>query len=405
MQLSDLVFFLNHLDQIDLKKCHTNSVEPIDSVVSMILETEVLGDNLKQSIATSAGSFKDSAETFIKSVEILRTKVLEQIAEIEKQYFINSTELYNTGYRNDTPEHIMNRITKLSPLAADTFAQRIKIHTSWQHPGLIFRPAHLDILHEIVALDPMYLVDTHDKLLLPINKQFNDRYRRRVRAYMIDEYSDQPMLQQLPQDQFGLVVAQNFLNFKPLEVITQLISEVYQLLKPGGAFVFTYNNCDHAGQVRLVENFSGCYTPGRLIKSHAKKVGYIINFEFDETNGVNILELLKPGHRISLRGGQTLAVVKDGVEASNITDIVKNKKEKPPKIVDSRIAKYYTTMEKLKIRLSALILDIDSEENLFKTVDIEKLEDQVNHRLNTPDFNYDKFQRRLDKLIKQRNQP
>lgn len=405
MKLSDLIHFLNHLDQVDLKQCYTDSLEPVDRINTMISGSNVLAVNLKQSVADSAISVKNNIETFVKSVEILRKKVLEQIAQEEKQYFINSTTLYNTGYRNDTPKHIASRTTALSPAAADAFSQRLKIHTNWQHAGLIIRPVHLDILHDIVALDPFYLVDTHEELLKPIIKQFNDRYRRRVRAYLLNEYSDGPMLYRMPSNQFGLVAAQNFLNFKPLEIINQLVSEVYDILQPGGAFVFTYNNCDYAGQVRLVEHFSGCYTPGRLIRDHAIKTGYTINFEFNETNGVNILELLKPGRRDSIRGGQTLAVVKDGVETANVSDIVKIKKEIPPKIVDSRIVKYYTKSEKLKIRLSALILEIDNEENLFKTVDIEKLEDLVNDRLNTPDFNIEKFHKRLDKLIQQRKNP
>ena len=402
MKLSDLVQFLNYLDQYDLEDIYAQSLDPANNIAQMINNSDVLGRDDKDPVRHSMQAVNQSLQDFLKSVRDLRHSIMRQITDLEKSYFANSTELFNTGFRNDSVQHIVNRTISLTVQAAAIFEQRLKIHTTWQHPGLIFRPVHLTALHEIVALDPMYLVDTHEGLLATTTQQFTERYQRRVRNYIIDDYSEGTILDQLPKDQFGLVAAQNFLNFKPIEVINKIIAEVFDLLKPGGAFVFTYNNCDYAGPVKLAENHFTCYTPGRLIKQAAAAAGYVLNYEYNEINGVAILELAKPGHRISLRGGQTLAVIKDNIQAVGDQPIKKNKKQKQPKTVDTAPTKYYTDEERIKLQMSAVVLEIDTENNILQNYTAEKLDQMVTHRLNTPNFNHDKFQKRLDKLINKR---
>jgi SAM-dependent methyltransferase len=327
---------------------------------------------------------------------------MRQIQQQEQEYFVNSTQLFDTGYRNDSVDHIINRTMSLSDEAAAVFEQRLKLYTTWQHPGLIFRPVHLTALHEVVALDPMYLVDTHEALLASTTQRFTERYQQRVRNYIIDDYAAGAMLDQVPQGQFGLVAAQNFLNFKPMEIVNRIVIEVYDLLKPGGAFVFTYNNCDYAGSVRLAERNFTCYTPGRLIKQTAAAAGYVLNYEHNEINGVSIMELGKPGERVSLRGGQTLAVIKDNTHPVQESGAKKTKQSTVPKVVDNRVTRYYTDEERIQLQMSAVAMGVDTQDNILKNYTTENLERLVTDRLNTRDFNHDKFQKRLDKLIHKR---
>jgi SAM-dependent methyltransferase len=402
MKLSDLVQFLNYLDQYDLATAYTHSLDPVNRIAQMVLNADVLDHTAKEPIKHSIAEVDHALQTFSKSIRELRQKILWQIQQQEQEYFAASTALFNTGYRNDSVDHIINRTMSLSDEAAAVFEQRLKMHTSWQHAGLIFRPVHLSAFHEIVALDPMYLVDTHDELLTSRTQQFTERYQRRVRNYVVDDYSEGALLDQLPQNQFGLVAAQNFFNFKPIEIVIQIITEVYDLLKPGGAFVFTYNNCDLAGAVKLAERNFTCYTPGRLIKQAAAKVGYQLNFEHNEINGVSILELARPGERDSLRGGQTLAVIKDSIEAEAELVPKKTKQSKAPKAIDNQPTKYYTDEERVQLQMSAVALGIDTEQRILNDYTMEILEQYVTDRLNTRDFNQEKFQKRLDKLINKR---
>jgi len=403
MKLSDLVAFLNYLDQHDLNNYHARSLVLFDQVAKSIIDSEFLDAETKQPVVDHINLVDQSLQSFQKSVIELKQKIAHKIVSMESSYFVNSSRLFAQEMRKEPAGYIGGRRASISPTAAAVFEQRLKIYTNWQDPGLIFRPLHLDCLENLVSLDPLYLVDTHQELLTAATSSFQEDYRRRVRPYVIDEYSEFGMLDLLPKNQFGLITAQGFFHFKPIEVVNKFITEVFELLKPGGAFVFTYNNCDYAGAVALAENHFACYTPGRLIKQHAASLGYVVNFEHNEINSGGVLELIKPGSRPSIRGGQTLAVIMDAVEVDVTQFDKKSKKTKTPKTLDSSVTKYYTDDERERIQLSAVVAGIDTKDNVANNYTIEKLEQLVEQRLNTRDFDMVKFQKRLDKLINKGN--
>ncbi len=167
------------------------------------------------------------------------------------------------------------------------------------------RPAHGEISQHLVACDPLYLVDTDPELFKHVKKMWNPEYQRRLRYYTVSE-SDRRIFHQLPQFQFGLIVAVDFFNFRPLDLIERYLLEIYQLLRPGGMVIFTYNNCDYPIGVDNFENSYYCYTPGRHVKAMAEKIGFRVAASFDLENNVSWLELQKQGTKSSLRGGQTL---------------------------------------------------------------------------------------------------
>jgi SAM-dependent methyltransferase len=406
MKLSDLVQFLNYLDEYNLNEVRTKSLEPSAAIVAMIQKSDCLDQTIKDSITHSLEEVDSAIQTFSTTVRSLKKTVMQQIIDYERELFEASTLWFNTAMNDEDLEYISNRKSVLVGDAKEQFNQRLRIHTSWQHPGLIFRPIHLTAFRDIVALDPMYLVDTDQDLLTAITKDFTERYQSRVRNYVIgNQQTPGRLLHRLPNHQFGLVAAQDFFNYKPIEFINRLIDEVFYLLKPGGAFVFTYNNCDYAGAVKLAESSFACYTPGRLIKQYASKVGYVINYDVTKINGTGILELGKPGEKTSLRGGQTLAIVKETIQ-----DLVhqpaqennENKKNKKPKVIDKSITKHYTEDERKHLQISAIVMEIDTEDNIIANYSAEKLDELVTNRLNTRDFNHDKFQKRLDKFIQKR---
>ena len=406
MQLSNLVHFLNSLEQYDLEKCYADSVNPPGDIEKTVVNSDIIGESFKAPVIKEMKSVDQSLKSFVRSIKELKQKTLNSICTLESSYFHNSRELFES-MRHDTVDHVLKRKIAMSKTSADIFEQRLKIYTDWQSAGLIFRPAHLDSLPQLVSLDPVYFADTDPELITPLMEHFHDDYRRRIRTYIVNEYSDQAYFSQLPKEQFGIVAAQTFLNFKPLEIINKIITEVFDLLKPGGAFVFTYNNCDFYGAVDLVERSFACYTPGRLIKEHASKIGYNISFDYTEPNVTSFLELTKPGIKTSIRGGQTLALIKNNTIELEPTHFVKSgldKKQKAPKVVDSIDTTYYNDEYIQKIQLSALIIGIDTKRKLAN-YSIEKLEQLVTQRLNTRGFDHKKFQKRLDKLINKRKNP
>ena len=104
-------------------------------------------------------------------------------------------------------------------------------------------------------------------------------------------------------------LAYNHLNFRPFEIIKKYFNEIYYKLRPGGMFVLTFNDCERANAVSLVEQNYGCYTPGYLVEQLARTFGYEIVYKYTDGGPSTWIELKKPGEMTSLRGGQALAKI------------------------------------------------------------------------------------------------
>ena len=229
--------------------------------------------------------------------------------------------------------------------------QRLKLYTNWQHPGMIIRPAHARYVEDLVACDPMYFVDTNAQLLELTEAWFTPEYQRRLCHYVIEEHGEQPAFINLPAGQFGLIYAFHFLNYRPWPVLQQYLRECFDLLRPGGIVAFTYNNCDIAGRVGKVEHYSGSYTPGRLVRAYAQKLGYETVFDLDDDSDTSWLELRRPGEHSSIRGGQTLAAIYQRSTESNVTNAV----DKPPDSVYNEVNMLLNIAQRLGIDLKQCV--------------------------------------------------
>jgi hypothetical protein len=121
--------------------------------------------------------------------------------------------------------------------------------------------------------------------------------------------TDEHILAALPNDQFGLIFAYNYFNFRPMELITRYLVEMYKKMRPGGMVIMTINDCDRAHNVELAEQKFMCYTPGRAIVQAAESAGFDIVYQHTGLGDLSWLELQRPGQISSLRGGQTLAKI------------------------------------------------------------------------------------------------
>ena len=170
----------------------------------------------------------------------------------------------------------------------------------------MIRPGKEDWIQNLVACDPLYLVDLEMDLLEPVMSRFNPDYQRRLRPYLIRDDSDK-ILGSIPDGQIGFCLVYYFFNFKPFEVVRSYLEEIHQKLKPGGSLAFTFNNCDRSGAIELVEKNFMCYTPGKLLLTMCESLGYQVRHTYQLDNASTWVELTKPGTLTSLRGGQSLA--------------------------------------------------------------------------------------------------
>jgi len=246
-------------------------------------------------------------EKFNFEMSEVSNNLYNKITSEEIKYFTKSYEIYD-AMSDDTDEYILYRTSHRVINNSDEFHQRIKLYSSWKHPGLFVRPGINNFVDSMVDSDPLYIADHTTGLLEPVKKLWNAEFQSRIRYLLIDDSSD-IIFKKLPTNQFGFIVYSGFFDFKPFEIIKKYLLESMKLLKPGGVIIFTYNNCDVPSAVQNVENHFNCYTPGRLLKDFISGLGFELLHSTSSSSGLNWLEIKKPGKLSSIKGGQTLGKI------------------------------------------------------------------------------------------------
>lgn len=280
----------------------------IEKIKHLVNSKEFDPNGIKQAMEIKHQEIRDKFDEFKHLIEQAKQSVQLEI-DVKEQYWLQeSYRLYDQEMVNDTNEHILNRRPTLSAEHDEIIRARIKNFSNHLHPGLIIRPGVETFIQDMVSFDPLYLVDQSNELLFPAMVGFPKQYRRRLRPYIVSDRDDCPLVQ-LPDNQFAICLAYNFFNFKPIEIIERYLKDIYLKLKPGGRLMMTFNDCDNEKAVRLAETYYACYTPGKLVKAIAERIGYEIYFIWNDNTPTTWIELQRPGTMTSLRGGQTLAKV------------------------------------------------------------------------------------------------
>ena len=309
MKLSEVVAYLNHLDQDDLQPDFGKILSHAASILHSVTNKNLQIDNFSSDLEFDFDTINQSVKQFENTVLLLKSKLQSIILEQELEYYAASQRLYEDEMIWETNEYILDRKLSMTSEERNIILHRIKLFTDWRTPGMILRPGKEDFIESLVPLDPLYLIDQHEELLSPSVDKFDEPYRRRLRQYIVDDRKDKEIFRLLPNNQFGFVFAYNYFNYKPLSLIFKYLDELYVKLRPGGRLLFTYNDCDFSQAVILTERSFMCYTPGRHIRSHAEKLGFELECNHCTPANAAWLELKKPGEIESLRGGQTLAKI------------------------------------------------------------------------------------------------
>ena len=309
MRLSDLVNYMNLLESMSVMDTARQTDQVLDKITHVVSTSAIQLEQFSAVLAQRQTEVASALTQYESDLVALKHTLRELIATTEKPWFSESYRLYEQEMVHETTEYILSRRPEISADTEQFYRTRLTRYNSWHHAAMIIRPGRESFIHDLLASDPLYLVDESHDLLEPAMGQFNEQYRQRLRPYTILERSGETILGQLPKSQFGLVLAYNFFNFRPFEVLRQYLTEIYQKLRPGGVLVMTFNDCDRAKAVMLVEQHYCCYTPGYLVRELAQSLGYEIAFVWTDQGPSTWLELRRPGERPSLRGGQALAKI------------------------------------------------------------------------------------------------
>lgn len=361
MKLSDLVRYLNHLGTLSVDDAMTASIAEVTKITHIVQHSEVQIDDLAADLISIQEDLTTSLIEYKEKLKQLRESVQTLIEQNEPEYFAESTIRYQGGMRSDTPDWVLKRTRELDADTENLLQNRLNSYSNWQYPGMVIRPMQSPGLESLVAFDPLYLVDTHEDLLAPVRWLFTSEYQRRLRYYVIEEYTSTDIFVNLPQKQFGFVYAFYYFDFKPLEIIQKYLDEVFALLRSGGTFLFSFNDCDQWRAVGSAEHHFHCYTPGRLILQHARNTGYEIVHVHSDLSGTTWVEVKKPGVLDSIRGAQALASV-----LKKVPEV--------PKVVDKPLTDLYNELDLDMLIEVARVLNVDiSQDKTKREFNIKKV--------------------------------
>jgi len=307
MKLSELVNYRNQLDELSTIPTLQTANFDLNRVRHFIEASPEVMESITHDIDNHYSKIQQAFSEFELDLNNLKAQIKLKIEAAENPWFQESYTLYE-GEKNYSAEEILN-LRKSHTADNSLFQARLTQYANWKYPAIIIRPGLESFIENMVAYDPLYLVDLNYDYLVPAMSKFNQQYQNRLRPCSVTEEVGEEILNKIPNDQFGMCLAYNYFNFRPFEILKQYLSEIYQKLKPGGIFAFTFNDCDRASAVILVENYYCCYTPGYLVRELALSMGYEIVYSWNDPGPTTWIELKKPGVLESIKGGQTLAKI------------------------------------------------------------------------------------------------
>lgn len=184
----------------------------------------------------------------------------------------------------------------------------------------------------MVSGDPLYLLDIHAEFLDSTTKQFNQFYQKKIRRYLIGKSVEKTNtdLSALPINQFGFIFSWGLFDFLPQTYVDVFLTQCFNLLKPGGVMMFSYNNCEFEQCAAFAEEGFKSWLPKTALCKLLHTTGFEILYHGSNNSTVHWIEISKPGTLKSIRSHQALATIlpKPGFEnVDNAPTRVYNKQQ------------------------------------------------------------------------------
>jgi SAM-dependent methyltransferase len=309
MKLSEIVAYLNLLESLQVHEEAREATRKLAAVLHVVVNHAVQVNTCSQDLEQDFDAVKTALDSFDATLTQIKQRLTQMLHEQEPAYLTESFRLFDQEMRHDSVAYTLSRRLAIDTESNIVLRFRLKNLTDWRWPGMIIGPGTETFIEDLVPLDPLYVVDQHADLMLPSVQKFTVEYQRRLRQYVVHDHVPQPILNELPNGQFGLIFAYNYFNYKPMNVVRQYLDSMWTRLRPGGVAIFTFNDCDWAHGVALAEKSFMCYTPGREIQAYCNQIGFEILSVNRGQGDVAWMEIRRPGEIESIRGGQTLAKI------------------------------------------------------------------------------------------------
>lgn len=305
MKLSELVELRERLKQAFY-------LDPVqESIENLRLNLGLVNQN-------AGASYSSQIDDVIKDYRDLRASVVAPTEKVQNIIDSINNEInnkaspffldnYEMELHYEVPDNIRKiRVMYIPDNIKSEIEARIALRTSWKYPALEIGCRDGEWTKTLVAGDPLYLVDVHQEFLDSAIKDYPAEYQRRTRPYLIKN-GDYRIL---PQKQFGFVFSWNYFNYKTLDTIKAELKQVYNLLRPGGVFMFSYNNGDLPAGAAYAESYFMSYVPKSLLIPVCQQAGFDVVVSRDFEPAVSWVELQKPGELQTVKGHQALGIIK-----------------------------------------------------------------------------------------------
>lgn len=229
----------------------------------------------------------------------------EEIQKITHELFYNNYDLEDRQY--NSAEFIRNHwFINVNSDIELLIKQRILLHTDWKYPALEIGCQDGHWTQHLVAADPLYIIDRHRDFLDSTSSKFPEAYQRRLRQYHLTDHD----MSMLPQNQFGFIFSWGYFNYVSMDTMKRYLQQAMTLLRPGGVFMFSYNDGDTPGGAGMAEKFVRSYMPRSFLIPMCQSLGFEVLAEAEHGPAISWLEIRRPGELRTIKAHQVLGEIK-----------------------------------------------------------------------------------------------
>lgn len=308
MRVSDLLRYrddiLAVLDQIDLTPAILDVCQKLHQLTAshpLNLKYDTI-DSIKleyETISVQTNSLKDQLAAILPNIDIAVDALATEL------HTHTAIEFFSCYHKTEF---------RINENILDIIKGHIYQNAHHHYAGLQFgcTPQSKVLTGELVANDPLYLCDLSLDRVEDIAGQFNEVYYGRLRKYAIIDHN----LNTLPQNQFGFILSWFLFNYANITCIHEYLKKMSGLLRPGGRFLFSYNNCDLLDSCVLAEAGGMSYVSKRQLINLCLQEGFEIVYEYDLPNNddhvkwISWIEIKKPGELSTVKRRQVLGEIK-----------------------------------------------------------------------------------------------
>lgn len=296
------------------------------------LTTAYSTDPIRNAVADLATKIKYSADT-LEDLELQAglVELSDHVSEINTRLYASdiaftdiinsinqkilaaSARFYGDNYElelvyNSADSTRKSRVMHSSDQVNEEVLNRIRLLTDWKYPALEIGCRDGEWTQHLVAADPLYIVDYYQEFTESAVKNFTQDYQRRMRVYLSKNHD----LSMLPKNQFNFVFSWNHLNYVSLDTVKQYLKSVWDLLRSGGTFMFSYNNGDTAAGAGYAENYFMSYIPKSMLVPMCESLGYTVTHSRDvmDQQQISWIEIQRPGTLSTVKAHQVMGEIK-----------------------------------------------------------------------------------------------